>query len=99
MVKLPLKFEKSKANYRGVLVFLDFFLFLDFDRGILLTLDLRILLKKILLARDSHHAIQVAHESPYNNQNPTSTSTLGVMRYSIFGSITRVHEEDLVELK
>ena len=57
------------------------------------------MIKKTLLTRDYHHAIQVAHESPYNNQNPTSTSTLGVMRHSISGGITRAHEEGLVGLK
>jgi len=46
MAKLHLEFEKSKANCGGLLVLLDWFfflLFLNFDRGILAILGLRIL--------------------------------------------------------
>jgi len=48
MTELPLKFEKSKADYGSALVFLDWFflLCLDFDRGVLVILGLRVLLKK-----------------------------------------------------
>jgi hypothetical protein len=48
MTELPLKFEKSKADCGSALVFLDWFflLCLDFDRGVLVILGLRVLLKK-----------------------------------------------------
>jgi hypothetical protein len=48
MAKLHLEFEKSKANCGGLLVLLDWFflLFLNFDRGILVILGLRILFNK-----------------------------------------------------
>jgi hypothetical protein len=105
MTELPLELKKIKANCRGCfgLSRLFFFLlFLDFDRRVLVILGLRILLRKKIthaLAYNGLHAIQVARESPCNNQNLAFTVALGAACRPLSDGVTRAHGGGPVRLR
>jgi hypothetical protein len=103
MIKLSLRFEKSKANYGGVLGFLNcFFVMLGFWQGRLGNLRFKDIIKKIhthTSIYDGLDAIQVVLESPYSNQNPTFTAVLGASHHHLFDSVIRAHKGGLVGLR
>jgi hypothetical protein len=105
MTELPLELKKIKANCRGCfgLSRLFFFLlFLDFDRRVLVILGLRILLRKKIthaLAYNGLHAIQVARESPCNNQNLAFTVALGAACRPFSDGEARAHGGGPVRLR
>jgi hypothetical protein len=106
MTKLLLELKKIKANCGGCFglsrLFFIFLLFLDFDRRVLVILGLRILLRKKIthaLAYNGLHAIQVARESPCNNQNLAFTVALGAACRPLSDGVTRAHGGGPVRLR